>query len=189
MRSEANRRSYGIRVTSFIATVLGVGILFGTWIALYQWESLFTESHLAGYYCCVSEQDLPAPGTIERSLSDFFQKRPGKHLPQVILASVSISVAIFALPSQMASQESVKAPFLLACVNALYLLASVGLFLLSASIGDHVFGPKTGPYQGYDRTWYDIVLHLILWGVFFFALSRAHRWLTAKTDMDQRNPG
>ena len=185
MQSEANRRSRAIKVRSFIAAALGIGILIGTWIALYQWESLFTESHLVGYYCCASEQDLPAPGTIERSLSDFFRKTPGKHLPPVIMVSVSISVAIFVLPAQKASRECVKIPFVLAYVNIVYLLASFGFVLLSVSIGDRIVGPKTGPYQGYDRTWYDIVLHLMLWGVFFVALSRVSSGLIARAEREE----
>ena len=70
-------RSRGVLTILF---VLGIVVLVGTWTALYLGEALFTESHLVGYYCCVTEQELPATGSLERTMSDFFGNLPGRHL-------------------------------------------------------------------------------------------------------------
>ena len=75
-----------------ILFVLGIVVLSGTWIALYWGESLFTETHLVGYYCCVTEQDLPVPGTLERTLSDFFRTLPGMQLPSLAFVATDASL-------------------------------------------------------------------------------------------------
>ena len=40
---------------------VGLLLLVGTWIMLYWVESLFTESHLVSYTCCLADQELPPP--------------------------------------------------------------------------------------------------------------------------------
>jgi hypothetical protein len=163
---------------------LGVGILLVTWITLYLWESIFTESRLVGYYCCVNEQDLPAPGTIERTLGDYFRETPGKHL--LALTLVSVNAAIFVLLTEKATGARAPIPIVLALLNAVYLFASAGLVLLSVSVTERIGGPATGPYQGYNRTWYDIALHLVLVALFFFALTRVSRWLISRAQMGEQ---
>lgn len=150
--------------------VFCVVVLLGTWVALYWWESLFTESHLVGYYCCVSEQDLPAFGTLERTLSDFFRASPGKHLPGLFL--LATSATIFAIGLQRARDEHWLLPFLFIVFNILYFGVSLVLVDLSWSLSNTLVGSKMSAYAGYDRTWYGIALHLALWGVFFLALQQ-----------------
>ena len=153
-----------------LAFLLGVILLLGTWVVLYWAESFFTESHLVGYYCCVSEQDLPAIGTLERTISDFFRISPGKHLPSLLF--VSINASIFA-SRVLKARGKVWLPFLFVLFNALYLALDFWLVSVSWSISSRIVGPLTSAYKGYHRTWYGIVLHLLLWGVFFFTLARA----------------
>jgi len=85
MNTFAIRACNALKQVLPLAFPLGVILLLGTWVVLYWSESLFTESHLVGYYCCVSEQDLPAIGTLERTISDFFRISPGKHLPSLFV--------------------------------------------------------------------------------------------------------
>lgn len=150
---------------------LGVVLLIGTWAILYESEALFTESHLVGYSCCVTEQDLPAPGTLERRASDSFRTFPGKHLPP--LAFVAANAGLFCL-SVWSARERIHwwLPLLFVVLGILYLLLDFGLIGISWSISDWMVGPQASPYKGYRRTWYGIVLHLILWLGFFAALSR-----------------
>ena len=71
-------------------------------------------------------------------------------------------------------------PFLFIAFNTLYLLVDFELMVASWSISDRLMGPQTGAYKGYGRTWYGIVLHLLLWGAYLLTLSAAISWLMPK---------
>jgi hypothetical protein len=161
-----------------ILFVLGVVVLAGTWIALYWGESLFTESHLVGYYCCVTEQDLPARGTLERTLSDFFRTLPGMHMPSLVF--VAANAGLFAISMRRGGRNYWWLPYLFVAFNIFYLLVDFELMVASWSISDRLVGPQTNVYKGYGRTWYGIVLHLLLWGAYFVTLSGVIRKLLAK---------
>ena len=141
--------------------VLGMLLLLATWALLYWTESLFTESHLVGYYCCVSEQDLPAIGTLERMLSDFFRTSPGKHLPSLLLISIT---GVSFVRGMRKRPGNAWLPFLFVLLSVLYLVLDFWLIGVSWSISNAIVGPQTSAYKGYHRTWYGIVLHLLLWG-------------------------
>jgi hypothetical protein len=166
------------KAVRFSVFVLGVVILLGTWVVAYGWELLFTESHLVGYHCCVSEQDLPAPGTLERTLSDYFQLPPGKHLPSLVF--VAASVSIFAVTARSTRGEHWWLPLMFVSFNIVYFGASLALVNLSWSLSNSLVGPRTSAYAGYQRTWYGIVSHLMLWGLFFSILSRVSRKIAAQ---------
>lgn len=151
-----------------LAFLLGVVLLLGTWVVLYWTESLFTESHLVGYYCCVSEQDLPAMGTLERTISDFFRTSPGKHWPSLLF--VSVSASIFTTRMRKA-RGKVWLPFVFALFNIFYLVVDFWLMGVSWSISDWVVGPLRGAYKGYHRTWYGIVSQSSFVGCLLFRYS------------------
>jgi hypothetical protein len=157
------------RIRLAVASFLLLVALIGTWAALYWSESLFTESHLVGYSCCVAKEDLPARGTLERIASDFFRTFPGKHLPPLVF--VSASVAIFA--TRMAKTRAKQwLPLLFIILNLLYLVADFLLVGMSWSLSDWLNGPQTLPYKGYYRSGYGIALHVALWLVYFLAISK-----------------
>jgi hypothetical protein len=171
MSTLTRRNLYTSSVISSVAFALGTILLFGTWTVLYWSESLFTESHLVGYYCCVTEQDLPAPGTPERAASDFFRTAPGMHLPSLVFGGVN--VGLFAVSVWSARRRNRWwLPFLFIALSILYLLIDYWLVGVSWSISEWLVGPVTGAYKGYHRTWYGIALHLMLWFGFFVMLSR-----------------
>jgi hypothetical protein len=151
------------------ALLLGTLLLLGVWTVLYWSEMLFTESHLVGYYCCVTEQDLPAAGTLARALSDFFRGSVGQHLPSALFIALSAGLT---LKGMIRTEQRVQALFLFALLGILFLGASLALVTLSWSISAWLVGPFTDAYKGYDRTWYGIVLHFLLWGVYFLAMTR-----------------
>ena len=161
-----------------ILFVLGVIILIGTWIILYWAESLFTESHLVGYYCCVTEQDLPARGTLERTLSDFFRTSPGMHLPSLVF--VALNAGFFIVSIRHAHKNYWWLPYVFIAFNILYLMADFLFFGVSWSISDRMVGRQTSAYKGYYRTWYGIALHLMLWSGFFITLSKVPMKLLSK---------
>jgi len=158
--------------------VLGIVVLTGTWIALYWEETLFTESHLVGYYCCVTEQELPAPGTLERTLSDFFRTLPGMHLPSLIFFVAN--VGLFAISLRRGGRDHWWLPFLFVVLGIVYLLVNFELVAASWSISHRLVGPQTSAYKGYQRTRYGIVLHLMLWVAYFVTLSVVIRKLLPK---------
>ena len=147
----------------------GFVVLLAAWALLYWTESMFTESHLGGYYCCAAEYDLPAPGTLERRLSDFFQASPGKHLPSLLF--VGANVALFALTLRRERRPVWWLPWLFILFTVVYVLVDFELLVFSWSISNRIVGPRTSPYAGYDRTWYGIALHLALWAVYSLTLT------------------
>lgn len=169
MNASATRLSSLSRRMLPFVFLLGIVLLFATWGALYCSEALFTESHLVGYYCCVSDQDLPAMGTLERTLSDFFGTSLGKHLPSLFF--ISVIAAIF-VRGMFKKRGSVWLPFLFVLLGLLYLILDFWLINISWSISNSLVGPQTSAYKGYHRTWYGIVLHFLLWAGFLFALAR-----------------
>jgi hypothetical protein len=76
---------------------VGLVLLLAASALLYWTESMFTESHLVGYYCCATEQDLPEPGTLERTMSDFFKALPGIHLPSLLFVGANLALFAFSL--------------------------------------------------------------------------------------------
>jgi len=176
---------YKSKLILSIFFVLGVVVLLGTWTVLYWTESLFTESHLVGYYCCVTEQDLPAPGTLERTASDFFRTSPGMHLPSLVF--VTVNASIFVISVWYARRKDYWwLPFLFIAFSILYVLVDFWLVSASWSISDWLVGPQTSAYKGYHRTWYGIVLHLMLWCGFFIGLSRMPVKLKVKSQAIDR---
>lgn len=175
MKTLARPIPYRAKSMSSILFVLGIVVLVGTWIALYWGESLFTEAHLVGYYCCVTEQDLPALETVERTVIDFFRTSPGMHLPSLVF--VGANIGFFTISMRRGGRGYWWLPFLFFAFNVLYLLVDYELMVASWSISDRLVGPQTSVYKGYRRTWYGIVLHLMLWGGFFITLSGVLRKL------------
>ena len=171
MSALARPNPFAARWIPQIFFALGIVLLLGTWTVLYWSESLFTESHLVGYYCCVTELDLPAPGTLERMASDFFRTSPGIYLPP--LSFVAANVGLFALSlSYVRRGKCWWLPFLFAALNILYLLLDFWLIGVSWFISDRLVGLRTSAYKGYHRAWYGIVLHVVLWLGFYVVLSR-----------------
>ncbi len=152
-----------------VAFLLSIVLLIGTWVCLYWAESLFTESHLVGYYCCVTEHDLPTLGTPERTLSDFFRTSPGQHLPSLIFIAVNVGLLIARMGK---ARDRQRLPLVFAAFNILYLVLAFGLVNVSWLISNLANGPQTSAYKGYDRTGYGIVLHLVLWVGFFVTLAK-----------------
>ena len=167
------------RIINPLLLLLGVVLLLGTWVLLYQMESFFTESHLRIYYCehCAPWPGFPPatpPGALELTVSDFFRGSPGKHLPSVVFVAVNIS--LFA-SRMLKVRRKTWLPFLFVLLNGLYLAVDSWLVGISWSISQWVVGsPHGGAYRGYAYTWYGIVLHLLLWGIFFFVMGRVSLW-------------
>ena len=159
------------RLGTLLAFIVGGLLLLGTWTVMFWLESLFTESHLVGYYCCVTEADLPARGTLTRMVSDFFRVFPGRYLLSVIFVVANLWLYILSLRRNR-GRNAWWLPFLFIACGIAYALASIFLVSVSWSISDYVVGPTKSAYKGLNRAWYGIVLHLTLWAGYFFALSR-----------------
>lgn len=183
MKTLTHALQYRQKSVAPILFALGVVLLIGTWTVLYWSESLFTESHLVGYYCCVTEQDLPAHGTLERTLSDFFRTFPGMHLPSLVF--VAANVGLFAISVWRGGRNYWWLPILFVACSVLYLLVDYELVVVSWSISDRLVGPQTSVYKGYSRTWYGIVMHLMLWAVFFITLSGVSGKLLSRSQATQ----
>jgi hypothetical protein len=63
-------------------------------------------------------------------------------------------------------------PFLFIAFGIPYLLTDLCVVSASWLISDWLIGPQIGVYKGYQRTWYGIDLHLVLWFGLFVMLSR-----------------
>jgi hypothetical protein len=93
------------------------------------------------------------------------------HLPPLVF--VGVNIVLFATTlSHVRTTKCWWLPFLFVALNVLYVLANFWLFSVSWRVSDLLVGPPTSAYKGYDRTWYGIVLHLVLWFVFYAGLLR-----------------
>lgn len=162
----------------------GFVVLLAAWALLYWTESMFTESHLGGYYCCAAEYDLPPPGTLARTLSDFFQTSPGKHLPSLLF--VGANVALFALTLRRVRRLDWWLPWLFVLFTIIYVMLDYELLVLSWAISNQIVGPRTGVYAGYERTWYGIALHIALWTTYLLVLAGLLRALLPKPQTDKQ---
>lgn len=152
-------------------TVFAVGLilLIGTWAIWYWWMSLFTEALLVPWYCC-SQDTLPALGTWQRVINDFFDTLPGSLLPS--LTFIFINASIFGVKVLRAKNKT-WLPLTFVFANILLLMADLFVTSLSWSLSDWLVGPRVGGIDaGYHRTWYGIVSHLILWSIFFMTLAK-----------------
>lgn len=165
----------------------GLALLLAAWALLYWSESLFTESHLVGYYCCVTEQDLPEPGTLERTMSDFFKTSLGQHLPSLLF--VGANVALFALSLRRTRRLIWWLPWLFVALVIVYVWADYRLLVLSWTLSNRFVGPRTSAYAGYERTSYGSVLHLLLWGVYLTALAFLLRKMLLRSRPAGYEPG
>jgi len=90
------------------------------------------------------------------------------HLPSLVF--VAASAGLFAIGMRRGGRNYWWLPYLFVAFNMLYLQVDYGLMVASWAIGDRLLGPQTSVYKGYGRTWYGIVLHLMLWAAYFGAL-------------------
>ena len=146
---------------------VGLILLVGTWIMLYWVESLFTESHLVSYTCCLADQELPPPGSIEKMVNHFFAHSPGRYLPALIF--ILLNIGFFVATLRFAGEKH-WLPFMFIGFNLMYVAFSLWLFTFSWLISDLLVGPQTTAYRGYHRTWYGIVFHFTLWALFFVTI-------------------
>jgi hypothetical protein len=161
-------------VVQYVGFAAGLLLLAATWVIIYGTEALFTEAFLVGYYCCVTDADLPALGTWARSISDFFHGAPGKHLPSLLFIAVNAAFLLTFLHNQRTwhRQRTYWIPFAFALTNVLYVLTTFMLVSASWAIAASLLGPQLSAYKGFDRTWLGIASHLLLW-----ALLWAGQWI------------
>lgn len=168
-----NDKEYPKAVFSFLF-ILGT-LLLGTVLVVAYWsELLFTESHLVGYYCCITEQDLPQLGSVARAFSDFFRTPIGLNLPSLIF--IGLTVGLFVYVWRYKRVKAWQMPFLFAGLAFMYVVAELAMVGVSWTISNAVLGIRTTPYAGYERTWYGISLHFLLWVVYFAALLKSQRF-------------
>ncbi len=84
MRSTGNLASSAVMIA-------GSGLLIGSWVVLYWLQLLSTEALLAPWYCC-DLGALPALGTWQRTVNDFFAAPLGSILPSVALVLTGITI-------------------------------------------------------------------------------------------------
>lgn len=184
----ARMRSTGNLASSAVA-IVGSGLLIGSWVALYWWGSLFTEALLVPWYCC-DPATLPALGTWQRTVNDFFAAPLGSILPSMAL--VLTAVTIFGVRMRRA-ENRVWLPLAFFLANMLFLAADLFVTELSWALSNWLVGPRvSGIDAGYDRTWYGIISHLMLYGVFFLALAKARfprRWQRMSSHQEPSRTG
>jgi len=112
-------------------------------------------------------------------MSDFFKAFPGKDLPSLIF--VCANLALFAFSLRSARKVIWWLPWLFVLFTIIYVQVDFQLMVFSWTLSNGFVGPRTSVYAGYERTWYGIVLHLLLWGVYLTALAGLLRKLLPKS--------
>lgn len=159
----------GTPLPTMIFTI-GLILLVATWLIWFWWLSLFTEALLVPWYCC-SLDAMPAIGTWQRTINDFFGTLPGSILPSVTM--IAIGVLIFGR-RMIKAKNRVWLPLAFAILYLLLLAADVVVTDLSWEVSNWLVGPRLGGIDaGYHRTWYGFAAHLILWATFYVYLAKA----------------
>jgi hypothetical protein len=155
------------------ALVAGWAVLvLGTSLAMYLAESAWTASHLAGGYVCCAESQLPAAGSTARAFRDFWTGAIGRQLLPIALLGGSLASVLIHLRR---GRDLATTLMRLFRINLAFLVLSLALSLLGWAISDWINGPAVPPFHGLDRTWPGIVLHALLWIVYFRALATMFR--------------
>jgi hypothetical protein len=162
-----------------VLVLAGTAALAGLWWLMYVFGLFFTEASLVGYYCCVTEQDLPPSGSLARNVHDFFRTPLGSQVPSLALLAVSVGISAYLLRRRPLLH--VLEASLLACCGAVFL--SAFLSGVGWQISEWVNGPQLSAYKGFERTVYVIVLQLLLWMGYVWALlsSRSPLWRRSDT--------
>lgn len=156
-------------LTPLAIFTIGLVLLLTSWVIVYWWTALFTEALLVPWYCC-GQDSIPAIGTWQRTINDFFNEFPGSALPSLTFVTISIAIFISRL-SKAKNRVWLPAIFFLAFV--ILLAADLAVTNLSWAISSWIVGPWRGALDvGYHRTWYGIVSHLALWCIFFAILAK-----------------
>lgn len=132
-------------------------------------EGVFTESHLVGYACCVAGQDLPAEGTLARTMSDLFRAPLGQHLLDLVFVGTSAAIAAYRARRQ---RDALAVVCLVLGANLLYLALSLLLAGVGWGVSAWAYGPQQTPYAGLERRAPGIVLHAVLWAAYFWTILR-----------------
>ncbi len=170
MTNQPRRPPSAANLAHSAVMIAGSGLLIGSWVVLYWWQLLSTEALLVPWYCC-DLGALPALGTWQRTVNDFFAVLPGSILPSMAL--VLTAATIFGVRMRRA-ENRVWLPLAFFLANVLLLAADLFMTQLSWALSNRLVGPRVGGIDaGYDRTWYGIVSHLMLYCVFFLALAKA----------------
>ena len=70
-----------------------------------------------------------------------------------------------------------------------YVQVDFQLMVFSWTLSNHFVGSPRSVYAGYERTWYGIVLHLLLWAVYLTALVFLLRRLLSRSRAVGYEPG
>ena len=119
-------------------------------------EGVFTESHLIGYYCCVTSQDLPAYGTPDRTVSDLFRTPLGQQLPALVFVGASIAITSYRIRHQ---RDLLAIVSIVLGANLLYAILDILLTGIGWSISTWMHGPEQTAYTSLERRVYGIALH------------------------------
>ena len=123
-------------------------------------------------------------------MSDFFNTSPGKHLPSLLF--VGANLALFAFSLRRERRLIWWLPWLFVVFIILYVWVDFELVAFSWTLSNRFVGPRTTAYAGYERTWYGIALHLLLWVVYLTAMAfLLRKWLPqlpAVKDAASRTP-
>lgn len=156
-------------LSSLSLIFLGVSLLVGIWFVLYWFELLFTESHLVGYYCCLTSRELPLLGTPARTMTEFFKTPLGQHAFPAFFVSVSVGITAYRLHQQKLWLETIRSVL---GISLIYLILEILLVGIGWSLSTWIFGPQQTAYSGLERRMGGIILHLGLWITFFWAILR-----------------
>jgi hypothetical protein len=154
----------------FALFTAGLLMLALAWLVWFWWISLFTEALLVPWYCCGLDA-MPAVGSWQRTVNDFFATRPGSVLPSVTMITIGFAIVGARI---IKAKNRVWLPLAFAGLYFLLLAADLVVTNLSWALSNWLVGPRIGGIDaGYHRTWYGILAHLVLWCLFYLYLARA----------------
>ncbi len=150
-----------------LVTIVGVGVLIGTWAVLFVTVAAVTEAWMVPWDV---RPGRPPIGSTARALNDFFETTPGSILPASLL--VAASAVLFAIRMVLSTERS-RLPWVFAILNLLFLFLGIPL-AASAHLLPYIWlsQPRPEPDIGYHLEWPSAISLLIFEGLLLWAQWR-----------------
>lgn len=152
--------------TKTLVIIAGLLTLLVSWLLLFAWVALNTETFLAPWD--LSANRMPV-GTWQRTINDFFEGFPGSITPAII--TILTSICIFLYKILKVSNKYVL-PFSFAFTNIVCIAISVPLIFVAIRIPSVWLPVRYRLDEGYERSWIAIFVIAVSLLVLLFVQSK-----------------
>lgn len=161
-----NTKLFSSTSTKSIVFFVSILVLLASWLLLFAWIALTTESFLAPWDLSPNRM---ANGTWQRALNDFFEGFPGSIVPATI--TIVASICIFLYRSFRVTNRHVL-PISFAFTNVVCIIISIFLTFFAIRIPSIWLPIRYRLDEGYERSWIAIVVIAVLLLILLFVQAK-----------------